>query len=139
MRKHTIAAAPGIGQEDVAFTADEEIARDAEEAAALIPTADAIKAEAERRINEGTLINGVLFKCDVLSVTRIAAMKDGPTAMFPVVFKTHTGVTVTVNNATEALAIFNAASLFVSNVLAASATLQDTLPADYADDIYWPA
>lgn len=104
----------------------------------------AISAEAERRINAGlTLLSGLKFRCDDKSVSRMTGIKDGPVEAFPVTFKTAAGVTVTLNNAAEARAVFDSMTKYIAAVLGASATLQDSLPdslpADYTHDSHWPA
>lgn len=112
-----------------------------------------VKTEAERRINAGTFINGVQFKCNEPSVNRIHGMltlaKEAEAASLPFsqTFMTEAGAAVTVNGAGEALAIFMAASGFVGAALSASTALQGQVTSmtaaeldafDAMDPVHWP-
>lgn len=102
--------------------------------------------EAERRIEAGTLINGIVFRCDTASVARINGLKDLPNEVFPVTFKTAAGATVVVADAGEAVAIADAAGAYVAQILSKSSALQDQvallteaerLAFDITDDLHW--
>jgi|ETNvirnome_2_300_1030623.scaffolds.fasta_scaffold11395_3 hypothetical protein len=107
-----------------------------------------VKAEAERRIEEGTLVNGVLIKADLQSSFRLhgivtAAGRD-PNKTWT--FMTDGGVKMTVNK-TQAEAIFDAIEAHVSGMLATSATLQELVASmttveleafDPTDNANWP-
>lgn len=129
------------GNTDITFGDGDKTVAEVEAAVAeyeAVKKAKAVQEEAERRIDAGLVLSsGVRFKCDDKSISRIHGMKDS--TAFPVTFKTSAGVTVTINNATEATAVFNEAAAYVAAVLAASATLQDNPPADPQDDQHWPS
>ncbi len=95
-----------------------------------------IRAEAERRLEAGKVLSsGVLFKCDDKSINRITALVH---ATFPCSFRTSAGVSVTINNQTEAIAVRDVMVNFAADVLAASNALQTSLPNDFTNDTYWP-
>ena len=102
-----------------------------------------VRIEAERRIEAGLSIAGTAFRCDNQSITRIhglamhAQRMEDASQTVNIVFKTTAGNTMTVTSAAQAWSMFDAASAYVAAVLAASAALQDTLPADFADDSHW--
>lgn len=101
-------------------------------------TADEVKAEAERRIAAGLILSaGFRFKCDEKSIGRLTGMKTS--TVWPKTFTTSAGVTVTLNNTTEASAVFDECDVYVTAILADSATLQNTdpIPQDYANDSHW--
>jgi len=99
---------------------------------------------AEALISQGTLIGGVQFRCDDKSMARIHGMarkaqrKEEASEAVNFPFKTAAGIDVTITSAAQAWGIFDAASDYVAAVIEASASLQDTLPADFADASYWP-
>ncbi len=105
------------------------------------PSVAAVRAEAERRISSGILVNGKPFRCDDQSVLRMRELKDALAAAAPgatQTFKTAAGDTFTVT-AAQAAAIADAQRAYRGAVLARSTALQDSPPANIADDAHWPA
>ena len=100
-----------------------------------------IMAEAERRIDVGILVDGKPFKADNGSVSRISSLSYGLSNSMAssITFKTAAGDTFTLTTATQADTIYDALISYQSDVLTASATLQDSLPADYLTSAEWPA
>lgn len=109
----------------------------------------AVREEAERRINAGTVINGVQFRCDDHSTNRIhgmwqeAELIEAANGSYSATFLTDGGDKVTVEGAEQAKAIFLAAVGFVRMILGKSATLQamgnteSGIPSDFTNDSYW--
>jgi hypothetical protein len=99
-----------------------------------------VRTEAERRISKGILVNGKPFRCDDGSVLRMRNLKDA-LATAPVgttqTFNTAAGDTFTVN-AAQAAAISDAQINWQGAILAASASLQASPPADPTLDQHWP-
>lgn len=117
-------------------------------AAAPARKIEAIRAEADRRHEAGTIINGSPFKCDTASIAALTGMVTAggrkPTKTWT--FTTAAGVKQTVNKA-EAEAIFDAVDDFVSAVREVSADAQELVagmtPAaadafDPVNDVPWP-
>lgn len=112
------------------------------------PTAADVRAEAERKIDEGFLFpDGTRFRCDTDSMTRLdgfcAAFDDAAEAGLPaptVTFRTAAGVVITLATKADAVSLRRAATSHISAVLTASSTLQglDPIPTDYASSALWP-
>jgi len=101
-------------------------------------TANDVRLEAERRIDAGkVLASGVRFKCDTNSINRLDGMLQS--TKWPKRFKTQGGVDVTLNSQLEAKIIFDECDDYITDVLATSADLQDSPPADPSDDQHWPS
>lgn len=99
----------------------------------------AIRDEAENRIETGTTINGAVFRCDVVSLTRLQGMvraaerAEALNEPYSVTFRTAAGVEVTVNSVEVAAALESAAADYVAAVLTKSAALQATVAAMTAE------
>lgn len=108
-------------------------------------TVDDIQDEAERRINKGTVINGVQFKCDDQSTNRLEGMHgrfvraEAASESYSATFRTESGAEVTITSAAQAQAILDAAIDYVALILSKSAALQamDPIPANYTDNSHW--
>jgi hypothetical protein len=103
----------------------------------------AIAREAERRIAAGKLLNGVQFRTDDATMTRLRGLLDAFDAnIVPeggVTYRTASGQTVTYSSRAVVQTLYDAANLYRSAVLETSAALQGVNPADFTDDQYWPA
>lgn len=109
-----------------------------EEIAAVVTRA--IRAEAERRLTAGIIVNAKPFKADDASVLRMNLLAGGLAASAPgtmQAFRTAAGDTFTVD-AAQAAAISRAQIGYVGAMLAASAALQASPPADPTADVHWP-
>jgi hypothetical protein len=102
----------------------------------------AIAREAERRIAAGKTLNGVQFRTDDATMTRLRGLLDAFDAgIVPeggVTYRTASGQAVTYSSRAVVQTLYDAANLYRSEVLETSATLQDAPPADFADDTHWP-
>lgn len=113
-----------------------------------------IRAEAERRIEEGTMVNGVPFRCDTPSLARahglVVAAQRAEALAEPVAikFRTAAGHVFELTSAAQAEAILGKVSAFVAAVLGRSAELQAQAPGmtetqravfDETVDAHWPA
>lgn len=104
---------------------------------------EAIRAEAERRIDLGMLVDGVTFRCDTQSIARLSGLLtwarnlEADQQPVAITFNTQAGVTVTITTAAEAQALFDAASAHVAAMLAKSSDLQAAPPADPTDNQHW--
>lgn len=108
------------------------------------PTVKDVSAEAERRIATGTTINAVAFRTDDATMIRLRGLLDGFDAghvpLEGVTYRTAAGATLHFDSRAEAQAVYDAANLFRSTILVASAALQvmDPIPTDYAtNESYW--
>ena len=91
---------------------------------------NAIRAEAERRIDAGFMHNGSPFRCDTASLTRLqllceqateAESRDDPVN---VTFRTAAGITVTITSAAAAATLCRQAGEHTASILAVSNRLQ---------------
>lgn len=102
-----------------------------------------IAREAERRIAAGKSINGVQFRTDDATMTRLRGLLDAFDAgIVPeggVTYRTASGQAVTYSSRAVVQVLYDAANLYRSEVLETSAALQGVNPADFTDDQYWPA
>jgi len=138
-----------VAEQDAVF-------RTARAAAGIVPTVAElgveISVEAERRKDAGTLINGIQFRCDDKSLTRLqgmvkrAANAENAGEPFSQKFRTSAGVTVTITTLAQAQAIENAAGDFAGFILSRSAELQESVAAmsaaqratfNPADNAHW--
>jgi hypothetical protein len=102
---------------------------------------DAVRAEAEKRIASGVLINAKAFRADDVSTGRMDRLASALAAAPPgttQTFNTAAGDAFTVD-AAQAAAIYAAQVNWQGAILAASAALQADPPADPAADANWPA
>lgn len=103
----------------------------------------AIAKEAERRIAVGKSINGVQFRTDDATMTRLRGLLDAFDAdLVPeggVTYRTASGQAVTYSSRAVVQTLYDAANLYRSEVLETSAALQGVNPADFTDDSHWPA
>lgn len=108
------------------------------------PTAADVSAEAERRIEAGATISGVTFRTDDKTMIRLRGLIDafvaGDVPQGGVTYRTSAGASITFSTEAEARAFYDAANLYRSAVLEASAALQtlDRIPADYSANERWP-
>jgi len=106
-------------------------------------TAEMVRNEAERRIAAGITVDALPFRADDASVGRVREMLDAFVAVIVppagVTFKTAAGDEFTLTTEAQARAIYEGQITHRAAVLAASAALQDTLPADYLTNAAWPA
>lgn len=102
-----------------------------------------IAREAERRIAMGKTLNGVQFRTDDATMTRLRGLLDAFDAdLVPeggVTYRTASGQPVTYSSRAVVQVLYDAANLYRSEVLETSAALQGVNPADFTDDQYWPA
>ena len=105
-------------------------------------TAADIRAEAERRIAVGIVVDGVPFKADDVSVSRVGRMvdafNDGLVDPAGITFRTAAGDRFTLTELTQVRSIYHALIGYQSAVLSASDTLQATMPSDYLESAVWP-
>jgi len=108
-------------------------------------TVNDVSAEAERRIELGTLIGGVQVRCDAVSIGRlrdlVSAFAAGRIGVDGRTYMTAGGVPITFANLAQADAVYAAATDFVDQILARSAELQldlSLLQGQPADDANWP-
>lgn len=113
-----------------------------------------VRDEAERRIQEGTRVNGVRFRCDTRSMTRVhslltlAQRAEADAKKVDIKFQTEAGDTIEITSVAQAEILFNAASDFVAAILGRSSQLQNGIQ-DMADhdrckfdetlDSHWPS
>ncbi|WP_425404634.1 hypothetical protein [Hwanghaeella sp.] len=125
-------AAPGFTFDGTAFSAP----------AAAPVTREMIAAEAERRIAAGIFVDAKAFRADDASVSRVREMLDafvaGIVSPEGVTFRTAAGDEFTLTAEAAARSIYEAQITHRAAVLAASSSLQDTLPADYLTNAAWP-
>lgn len=104
------------------------------------PTIDDVRAEAERRLSDGILVNGGAFKADDPSRQRlaelIAHMEASPGLR--VTFFTAAGVRFSWSDAAHPKAVAAAVARYVIDVLAASAKMQADPPDDVMNNPRWP-
>lgn len=103
----------------------------------------AIAREAERRIAAGKTLNGVQFRTDDATMTRLRGLLDAFDAdLVPeggVTYRTASGQSVTYSSRAVVQTLYDAANLYRSAVLEASADLQEANPADFMDETHWPS
>ena len=106
-------------------------------------TATDIQAEAERRIEAGTIIDGLVFRTDDATMIRLRGLIDAFDAgLVPergVSYRTRAGVLVSFKDRATAQRFYNEANQYRSTVLEASARLQalDAIPDDFHKDDHW--
>ncbi len=115
-----------------------------EQRAAQLTDKRSVSMEAERRINEGTLINGIRFRCDTDSISRLEGLvrggdhgKIGPEGK---TYKTSAGVDITFTTKEQVQAVLNTADDHRDWILERSAQIQNygkrdrsgTCPAKYS-------
>ena len=111
-----------------------------------------IRAEAERRIEQGIEINGVRFRCDNRSLARIHSLMvranrlEATGDSVGIAFKTEGGVSVSLSSAAEVGSMFDKAIGLVELILKRSDALQSGQAAmtdaeratfDETDDTHW--
>lgn len=105
------------------------------------PTSDDVRAEAERRLQLGILVNGSPFKADDTSRQRlsemIAQMQANPGTT--ITFVTAAGMRFSWSDVADAQLVATEIASYVVDVLGASAAMQGDLPTDLAGDRRWPA
>lgn len=105
------------------------------------PTASDIQAEAERRIDAGTIIEGIVFRTDDATMIRLRGLLDAFDAgLVPergVSYRTRAGVLVSFKDRATAERFYNGANQYRSTVLEASARLQALLPGDFFENDHW--
>ncbi len=107
-----------------------------------VATRQNVSDEAERRIEAGTVINRIQFRCDDKSLRRLGALVRGfdRDAIGPEgkTYQTAAGVLITFVTKEDAEVVLNAAEDFESAILERSAQLQqfDPIP-DPAQDALW--
>lgn len=94
-----------------------------------------IRAEAERRMSAGLLLDGAPFRADDSAVLRVREIAEGDAA---VTFKTAAGHTVTLTPV-QAASLKTSLAVYRVQILSQSAALQDAPPADPTSDRHWPA
>ena len=114
---------------------------------------NAVQVEAEKRIDAGTVINGIQFKGDNRSINRLngmitlAELKETVNEPVLFTFRTSTGVELVVTSAAQAKAIFKVSGEYLAAVLKASSILQgsiiemseaDRTVLDITASEYWP-
>lgn len=105
-------------------------------------TVQRIRREAERRMRVGILVGGQPFQADDASTQRVgemlAAFQDGLVGAEGVRFRTASGTSFAVTNASLVQSIYDAQRRYRAACLAASDTLQADPPADPEADAHWP-
>ncbi|MGG9999752.1 hypothetical protein ACQU0X_06700 [Pseudovibrio ascidiaceicola] len=88
-----------------------------------------VRDEAERLINQGTLINGVQFRCDTDSISRLEGLVRGfeREAIGPEgkTYKTSAGVDITFTTKAQVQAVLNVADDYRDWILERSAQIQN--------------
>ena len=101
-----------------------------------------VKAEAERRIAAGIMVNGSPFRCDEISVQRLEDMErvfaDGDVEPGGIRFRTMAGETVILSDLAVARTLSDAVRRFRLACLRCSDTLQGDADIDFSLDTGWP-
>ncbi len=101
-----------------------------------------VSMEAERRINEGILINGIRFRCDTDSISRLEGLvrgfERGAVGSEGKTYKTSAGVDITFTTKEQVQAVLNAADDHRDWILERSAQIQNMEPVpDPGDPDLW--